>query len=148
MLYFICKKKDQSRDNHFGGIFLFNQLLIRTKKHAYYTYRFDRSPQILKYYQSIRNLTLSSVRRRKRAYPGLLESQKSSWLQLASLNIKTSAQLGVPDALCDPTVLDDYFMSVFDPGLCIFDFYAVYEFQFVPLDPSAKNTLYIGIFKL
>lgn len=74
-------------------------------------------------------ILLSSMRAEKRSYLAYLEQQKNTkklWAELKNMRISANPKKSLADELVDPDTINNYFMSVFDPGVRddMFQFYS------------------------
>nr|CAI5838597.1 unnamed protein product [Callosobruchus analis] len=122
--------------------------ILKEKDKLRAQFKNDKSNHSLERYKEMRNFALASIRREKLAYLSYLEKQKNSkqlWSGLRDMGVhKMKSRNDFANCSSDPEVINNYFMSVFDPTPVkknILDYYhnnkfSTKRFCFLPVEPD------------
>jgi hypothetical protein len=135
-------KQFNKKKNHKPYITYNLRLMIREKNKAYKKYLQKRTNESRKYYVELRNYVNAAINRKKRVYMKyILETCKGDtkklWKNLSDwgINTKNKIKNQLPDSLCKPEELNNYFLSV--AGSCIINQDTANFYSNNPLSSSA-----------
>lgn len=103
-------------------------IMRKERDRALRKYKISKSEDDFRSYKTLRNLTLSSIRREKKAYIDSVfndNNPRKTWTTLRDLNVKFDDTVSIPEHLKDVDTINNYFASVFCKENCdeLVDYY-------------------------
>lgn len=90
------------------------KLMMKLRDKAKFKFKMSRSVAHWDYYKTLRNLTTASIKREKKAYFTYKLKQcntKDFWRELSYLNIQKCRDRQIPENLCNPNEINNYFVD-------------------------------------
>ena len=106
-------------------------MIFKARDEALKKFKMIKTQESWTEYKVKRNFALASVRREKAAYLSFLHQQhlsKKLWFELKNLGVTSSTKKSsqLPDHLCKPSEVNDYFASVFESSVLSESTYYLY----------------------